>query len=163
MNDFEPRIVIDTREQTPLPFRRYQTVTGTLTTGDYSVDGLEELFAVERKSVPDLVACCSGPNRERFERELHRLRGFRFKRLLVVGCRAEVGQHRYRSNLAPQAVLSTLWAFEARYDCPVVWEPHPEEAGRIVEDWAYWFAREVFKVAKALKGDSEHQSAGNLK
>jgi hypothetical protein len=31
-----------------------------------------------------------GDNRERFERELHRLRGYRFKRLLVVGSEAEI-------------------------------------------------------------------------
>jgi hypothetical protein len=45
---------------------------------------------VERKSIGDVVACCVGQSRERFERELHRLRGFRFKRLLVVGNEAEI-------------------------------------------------------------------------
>jgi ERCC4-type nuclease len=82
--DCEP-IIVDTREQTPLPFRRFQTRGGALLSGDYSVAGLEQLFAVERKSIGDVVACCVGQNRERFERELHRLRGFRFKGLLVVG------------------------------------------------------------------------------
>src|SRR5260370_30850848 len=80
----EPVIVVDTREQEPLSFHRLKAVCGTLISGDYSVAGLEELFAVERKTVSDLVGCCMGENRERFERELHRLRGFRFKRLLVV-------------------------------------------------------------------------------
>ena len=44
----EPVVVINTREQDPLPFDRLKTRGGTLITGDYSVAGLESLFAVER-------------------------------------------------------------------------------------------------------------------
>lgn len=65
-----------TREQLPRPFKRLASVRATLTSGDYSFRGGEELFAVELKSIADLVACCVGENRERFFRELHRLRGF---------------------------------------------------------------------------------------
>src|SRR5688572_14128726 len=79
--DARPVLVIDTREQTPLPFERLATERGTLHTGDYSFKGGEDVFAVERKTIPDLVACCIGENRERFCRELHRLRGFLFTRL----------------------------------------------------------------------------------
>src|SRR5260221_12610953 len=119
LDNFVPTIKVDSREQTPLPFSRLQAVRGTLTTGDYSVVGLESLFAVERKSVSDLAGCC-GQDRERFERELHRLRGFRFKRLLIVGTEDDLLAGRYRSAIQPQAVLATLGAFEARYDLPVV-------------------------------------------
>jgi hypothetical protein len=73
-------------------------------------------FGVERKSIPDLVGCCMAENRQRFERELHRLRGFRFKRLLIVGTKQEIEAGQYRSNISPQAVLAGLNAFEMRYD-----------------------------------------------
>lgn len=148
--EIRPRIVIDSREQTPLVFRRLPTVTGTLQSGDYSFTGGEELFSVERKSVPDLVACCIGDNRERFERELHRLRGHRFKRLLIVGARADVENRRYRSNVSPKAVLATLSAFEVRYDLPVVWSNNPEDAARTIESWVWWFAREIVQCATNL-------------
>jgi hypothetical protein len=78
-------IVVDTREQDPLVFERLASMRGTLQTGDYSVVGLQDLFSIERKTVSDLVGCCMRQNLERFERELHRLRGYRVKRLLVVG------------------------------------------------------------------------------
>jgi DNA excision repair protein ERCC-4 len=77
-------------------------------TGDYSVAGLENLFAVERKSIFDLVGCCMGQNRERFERELHRIRGFRFKCLLIVGTKEQIQKGNYCSHIKPQAVLATL-------------------------------------------------------
>jgi hypothetical protein len=60
-------------------------------------------------------------NRERFERELHWLRGYRFKRLLVIGAEANIlnGQYRF-GHFNPRAVMATLYAFEVRYDVPVV-------------------------------------------
>lgn len=146
-----PIIVIDTREQEPLPFSRLHTVRGTLATADYSVRGLEELFAVERKSISDLVGCCMGDSRERFERELHRLRGFRFKRLLVVGTEAEILKGDYRSNIKPAAVVGTLRAFEVRYDVPVVFCETAETAATRIESWAYWFAREMVETVNDLR------------
>jgi ERCC4-type nuclease len=48
--------VVDVREQTPLVFTRLQAVSGTLYSGDYSIQGLEAIFSVERKSIEDLVS-----------------------------------------------------------------------------------------------------------
>ncbi len=97
-------ILIDSREQEPLVFERLASVLGTLTTGDYSIAGLEDLFSIEPKTVADLVGCCMREHRSRFERELHRLRGYRFKRLLVVGSEAEILAGQYHSNIKPEAV-----------------------------------------------------------
>jgi ERCC4-type nuclease len=58
LKDTRPIIIVDSREQTPLVFSRLESRPGTLLTGDYSVAGLEELISIERKSVPDLAACC---------------------------------------------------------------------------------------------------------
>jgi ERCC4-type nuclease len=152
-----PTLVIDTREQTPLAPQRLPWTRGTLTTGDYSVLGLEDLFAVERKSIDDLVACCkSGTKaaegeRERFERELHRLRGFRFARLLVVGTVADIEAGAYKSEIAPLAVRNSLRAFEARYNIPVIFRSTPEAAAELVEDWAYWFARECAGAVEKMR------------
>jgi ERCC4-type nuclease len=150
LRDQPPIIIFDSREQQVLPIRRLPKREGTLYSGDYSVAGLESLFAIERKSVPDLVSCCIGAERERFERELHRLRGFQFKRLLVVGRKADVIAHRYRSNVAPKVVLHSLAAWEIRYDIPVVWVSTPEAAATRLESWAWWFAREVVQNINAL-------------
>ncbi len=98
-------IVVDTREQDPLIFERLASVRGSLQTGDYSVAGLQDQFSIERKTVSDLIGCCMGDNRERFERELHRLRGYRFKRLLVVGSEAEIPASITRTS-SPRRVLA---------------------------------------------------------
>jgi ERCC4-type nuclease len=90
LSDLRPIIVYDQREQAPLVFTRLQAVAGTLYSGDYSIAGLESSFAVERKSIDDLANCCMGANRDRFEHELLRLRGHRFRRLLIIGTREAI-------------------------------------------------------------------------
>src|SRR6516165_4363051 len=142
-----PKIAIDTREQAPLKFTRLQAVERALFTDDYSICGLEESFAVERKSIDDLANCCMSGSRDRFEHELHRLRGYRFKRLLIIGTRADIAAGRYYSRIVPKAVLATLDAFEVRYDLPVIFAATPADAAFQVERWVFWFSREVIKLA----------------
>jgi ERCC4-type nuclease len=148
--DCRPVIAVDSREQAPLKFTRLQAVTWSLFTGDYSIKGLEDQFAIERKSIDDLVNCCLSSNRTRFERELCRLRGYRFKRLLVIGSREDIEVGHYHSRVAPKAVLATLAAFEVRYDLPVVFAETPESAALQVERWVFWFARELVESANDL-------------
>jgi len=145
-----PRIVVDTREQLPLVFTRLESETGSLSTGDYSFAGGETFMCVERKSVADLVACCVGVERNRFERELHRMRGFRFKRLLVVGNPDEINAHQYRSRIEPECVMATLAALEVRYELTVVFAHNAESAALWVEQCACWCAREIITQANHL-------------
>src|SRR5260370_16941859 len=112
----KPVIVIDGREQLPLVFTRLQSIEGTLYSGDYSIRGLEDTFSVERKSVEDIGSCCMGQNRERFERELHRLRGFRFKRLLISRSRALIETQPYRSRIPPAPPLVPLPPHNVPFD-----------------------------------------------
>ncbi len=151
------RIVIDTREQTPFQFTNLESQRGTLQSGDYSISGLEHLFAVERKSIADLVGSMTA-GRDRFERELHRLRGFDFKRLLIAGTEQDVISGNYRSNAKPKSVLHTLYAFEARYAIPVVFGGDEASCAKLVERWAYWYAREVLSVADWMQVDPTHPS-----
>ena len=88
--------------------------------------------------------------RDRWERSLLRLRGCYFRRLLIEGSRGEIELQRYRSKIAPKAVLATLSAFEVRYQVPVVYCETPEIAARQVESWLYWVARELLLTTERL-------------
>jgi DNA excision repair protein ERCC-4 len=156
--DCRPTIVVDQREQAPLVFTRLASVPGTLYAGDYSVAGLEASFSVERKSIDDLANCCMGANRERLERELLRMRGYRFKRLLVVGSREDIAAGHYHSKINPKSVLATLGAFEIRYDLPIVFADTPEAGAREIERWCFWYSREVVEAANSLlRGCADHE------
>ena len=124
------KIVIDNREQTPLDFKPYDCTVerGSLSTGDYSLAGLQDIVAIERKSLPDLVACLMGEQRERFERELARGRGLECFAIIVEAAMQDVRNHAYRSKMKPHAVLQSVLAFQVRYRVPFVWAGSPEGA-----------------------------------
>ena len=116
------KIIVDTREQAPFSFsgdvyRGAVVTTGTLDTGDYSLAGLSDKVAVERKSVPDLVACL-GRERERFERELLRARALESFAVVVEGTWEELARGQYRSKLSPGAACQSVCAFVARWHIP---------------------------------------------
>lgn len=102
-------IVVDSREQCPFPFthERYEAKTkqGALTVGDYSLAGLEDKVAVERKSLPDLVACL-GRERERFERELMRGAALDAFAVVVEADWLMLARGEYRSQLKAARGLS---------------------------------------------------------
>jgi len=78
-------IRIDTREQTPLEFESCPTVRGTISTFDYSLEGDQEHFAVERKSLPDLIQSLA--IQKNYIRELKKIRRARtagFPRIIYV-------------------------------------------------------------------------------
>lgn len=131
-----PCLLVDTREQTPLVFTHLQSAPAALQSGDYSVRGLEDVFAVERKSLADLSGSLKS-GRDRFMRELHRLRGFTFARLLVVGTAQELATLVARGRVNLDMVEHSLLSIEQRYGVPVVRVDTSEQAALRVETWAF--------------------------
>lgn len=79
-----PKILIDTREQSPFEFRGLATLRRGLKTGDYTLQGYQKLLCVERKSHSDLFGTLARrDNFARFERELGRMEAFRWAFLVV--------------------------------------------------------------------------------
>jgi len=117
------KIIRDSREQLPFRFEKYEcdVVTETITTGDYSLSGLTDRVAVERKSLDDLLGCLTGDGRERFERELARARGLDAFCVVVEASFQDMAEGRYRSRMKPHAALQSVLAFQVRHGCPFIW------------------------------------------
>ena len=78
-------IRVDTREQAPLEFPNCATVRDTISTFDYSIEGDQARFAVERKSLPDLIQSLAiQKNWIRELKKIHRARSAGFPRLFYV-------------------------------------------------------------------------------
>ena len=76
-------IIIDTREKTPWYFNSTSATTTfrKLDTGDYSIDGYEDILCIERKkSVSEIANNITDP---RFKRELERMAEFKHKILIL--------------------------------------------------------------------------------
>ena len=141
-----PVLLVDTREQRPLQFSHLPAESATLYTGDYSVRGLEEVFAVERKSLADLAGSLTR-ERDRFMREMHRLRGYRFPYLLAIGDDMELSRLIAQGRLKLHQVEHSLRAIQSRYGVHVERAYTEEQAARLVETWAFCAWREAMKPA----------------
>lgn len=142
------RVIVDSREQVPFAFSgpRYEGVTvevGTLTVGDYSLAGLTDKVAVERKSLPDLVACL-GRERERFERELQRGAALDAFAVVVEASWADLAGGKYRSKLQPHAACQSVLAFAGRYRLPFLFA-----GSRAAAEYVAWgFLRQYLEGAR---------------
>ncbi len=117
------KILIDTREQQPYNFSRFEVETdrATLSTGDYSLPGFEDKAAIERKALDDLVSCLMGSNRDRFERELAKLRVYDLAAVVIEATLDDVSKGRYRSQMKAHAAIQSIVSFQVRYRIPFVW------------------------------------------
>ena len=112
-------ITCDTREQAPYTFTAsgHQVETSGLTAGDYSIAGLADHIAVERKELSDFIGCVTG-ERDRFRRELQRLRAYRYRAVVIEASMADIAGHQYRSNATPESVLGSLAGWSLRFEVP---------------------------------------------
>lgn len=123
------RIVVDNQEQMPWRFtdlRQREShggkiiiaplVTGRhLHTGDYSIEGMEHLVAVERKSKTDLFGTL-GRGRDRFKRELERMAAMQWSAVVVeADWQSILDDPPERSGVAPEAIEGTILSWMHKY------------------------------------------------
>lgn len=140
---------IDTREQLPLEDLDLKTVRATLPCGDYSVVGLEHVVAVERKSLQDLVQCV-GRERDRFERMLRLMRGYECRVIVVEAPWAAVELKQYRGEVAPEAVIGSVYSWIAR-GITVDFAGDRKRAAKAVSRILFAAARERWRQLQGLQ------------
>lgn len=127
-------IVRDTREKAGLGYiwdessEVFGTQVKKLDTGDYSIEGLENKFCIERKkSVTEIAQNIIQP---RFWRELERMREFTYVFLVCEFSYEQVENYpsgsgmtkwqKARIRIKPQFILSSLRRIETEFDVPVL-------------------------------------------
>lgn len=111
MNPKKIVAIVDTREQEPLDLEKHglSIIRKALPFGDYSllIPDLSRHLVVERKSLPDFVACC-GREHERFRKELLALRGYTWKFVICEFSLTALFREEYRSKISSNVVLGCL-------------------------------------------------------
>jgi DNA excision repair protein ERCC-4 len=140
--------IIDTRENQPLDLNPLKTTVATLTTGDYSIRGLESVISIERKSLSDLLSCV-GTDRQRFDREVMRLKAYPCRALVIEATWAELESGDWRSKVTPQAVVGSCLGWIGA-GLPVALVGDHERAGRFVSRLLFISARRRWREARSL-------------
>jgi ERCC4-type nuclease len=144
-----PVVVVDSREQRPWKIEAFRVVIKKLDFADYSLLGFERRFAVERKSLADLIQSLTH-ERTRFHKELEALSRCSFAAIFIEAERATVESGAFRGAVSPKAILSSLDAISIRLGVHVVWCGSHAEAGRRFEGMARLFIHGVEKDARTL-------------
>jgi ERCC4-type nuclease len=118
----------DTRQQAKLPWPAGVTIERrTLKEADFTTPALLGIAAIELKrgDFPRAV----GFDRERFDRELDRLRPYRWKCIVI----ANDLQRIYReTQVHPHAILGSIASWYARYDVPCLFVGDDAAAARFI-------------------------------
>jgi ERCC4-type nuclease len=166
----KPVALVDTREQCPFPLAANHPnwIGGerraTLATGDYTVEGMEEVLALERKSLSDAVqSTMSG--RARFIRSCERLAAYRWKAILIEATYEEMktpylldGEAEQAAH--PNAVCGTLDAIEAKFGIPVLYTSRIHDlateraASWLSKHFTYWWLEQ--NGHRRLLVDADH-------
>ncbi len=160
----KPVVLVDTREQQPFPLSRNHPnwISGekrvALKTGDYSIEGMEDLLTLERKSLADIVGC-TVVSRQRFIANCTRLSKFRWKAIIIEASYEDLKQScqefGVESDVHPNAVVGTLDAIEAKFGIPVILTSrHRRLATERAASWlskhfTYWWL-EQHKLGRVL-------------
>ena len=140
--------IIDAREQTPWDLSPMRIQSGTLSVGDYSVAGLESIVAIERKSLQDFVMCC-GSERDRFQRELDRLRGWPCHAVIIEAGWGEIELAQWRGKLTSKQVMASFTAWIAQGHCLILGRDSKTSA-LIARGILFYAARYRHREASAL-------------
>jgi ERCC4-type nuclease len=149
----KPVALVDTREKYPFDFSRFRnwisdTKSHALKVGDYSVEGMENLLVLERKTLTDLITTVI-QERKRFFKQCEKMTKYRWRALLIEASyeaiKTPYDYDEYNTLAHPNAVSGTLDALEASYGIPVIYtsryRPLAEEkaASWLSKHFTYWY------------------------
>lgn len=126
-------IVYDTREQKPWLFlsKKWPLKRKHLKVGDYSVEGFEDVIAIEKKSgFQELFSNLTGKERPRFERMLKRLSAYPVKLIIVedeitnlYSVWSAMKRKAPKMKLTPRTIFHWVSKITMCYQIPVVFVP----------------------------------------
>jgi ERCC4-type nuclease len=134
MSETEPpfEVIVDSREKKPYEFAdfNHSVMTNALRTGDYTIEGLEEIFSVERKTLDDFLKSITW-ERERFEAEVKRASTMVAFIVLIEANKREITNWDYRRDVHPNSVLATIESWERKYNVEFRWGCNRERSEEI--------------------------------
>ncbi len=162
----KPIVLVDSREQMPFDFTRFPNWIGgekrqALKVGDYSVEGMEQVLILERKSLTDLITTLM-QNRSRFFAGCEKMTQYRWRALLVEASYEDVKSvygEELNTQAHPNAISGTLDALEAKFGIPVIYTSRyrplaaEKAASWLSKHFTYWHLEQAGLGRVLVEGD----------
>lgn len=134
-------IIIDTREQQPWTFSEYVVANKKLDTGDYSIEGLQEIFAIERKkSINEIANNIVEP---RFKDVINRMGQLKYSFFLLEFSMTDVLNYPIGSNLpkrmwdkvriTPAFIMKNILDWQLQHNIKVLFCNNASNAEKVAE------------------------------
>jgi ERCC4-type nuclease len=131
-------IIVDTREQDPLWIKgtnNTNIIVKKLNVGDYSVEGFEDLFCIERKSPMDAFGTIT-KGHVRFNKELERAKNLKYFAVVIeIGLISFINKdfpNSFRTKSKGHQVFQAWITSSLRYGYPVFFTNSKAEAKTLV-------------------------------
>jgi ERCC4-type nuclease len=136
-----PVLVVDTREQNPFDFSRFQgwfsgIERRALKLGDYSIAGLEEVCVVERKDLADLVRSFT-TERKVFVDRLRQMARYPHRLLMITAALSQVKSPYPYSTAKPNQITQSLMAVLAGLQVPFLCTETHELGEELLASYLY--------------------------
>jgi ERCC4-type nuclease len=154
--DYNLVVLADRREQTPWTFSSSKYVIDirdtTLDTGDYSLEGYEDLVRIERKASTSEIA--GNITEKRFKDWLERLSTYKYKFLIcefdfedIVNFPNNSGIPKYLMNkikISPAFIMAAMSKIQLKYGIQIIYAGNPRNAQIAAES--------IFKTVVQIEG-----------
>ena len=134
------KIIIDTREKKPLWKKSTKTTlieNKALKTGDYSIEGYENKFAIERKSLGDLFGSL-GRGNKRFKKEIKRGLELDYFAIVIDGTYDQVlnkdFENSYYTRMQGYVITAILFTTHLKYKIPIFFTEGRSQSRRIIKE-----------------------------
>lgn len=152
MIDNEFTIIVDTREQKPWSFSNHAQANNKLDTGDYSVQGMEQLIAIERKR--NVAEFANNITEKRFSDVVDRLSKIKYSFILFEFDMEDIMRYPIGSNIpkklwdkiriSPSFIIKNIIDLQIDHNIKVLFCGDSENAEKI----ALSIMRKVYKENK---------------
>lgn len=163
MKNEEYTIIVDTREQQPWEFSHYTTASEKLDTGDYSIKGLENIIAIERKKNVSEIA--ANIVESRFKDVLDRMKQvkypfilleFSLKDVLIYPIGSNVPKHMWdKIKISSNFILKNITDWEIEHNIKVFFCGSASNAERLA---TYLFNKIFYKEIKSKQKKSDNET-----
>lgn len=134
-------LIVDTREQQPLfvrPPNNLNILKKSLKDGDYSIEGYENVFCIERKKIGDFYSYI-GRDRRKTTKKMHRFSDMYWVGLAIEAAEEDILSGHVMSKVPPEVARQTIASFELRYRIHVYFNRSRHDLARWILDRAIMF------------------------
>ena len=110
-------VVVDTREQKPYKFNNF--IVKKLDIGDYSIEGYEDIIAIERKTLADWISSVTKNRKQMEEKIIIAKEKLSYYTIVIESDLPKMWKKSRYSKVAPVAYINTAIKWSVKYNLPI--------------------------------------------